>query len=219
MLSRPMTVKEIHEMVEAFGKTAKMLRDAGVDGVEIHAVHEGYLLDQFTIANWNHRTDEYGGSVENRARFACEIIDSIRQETSPSYPILAKLNTDDFLEGGLTIDDAIYTARLMNEAGLDAIELTGGTMFYLSRLFKRHSATSAEQEGYYRKACSEFRKQLSIPAILTGGVRSFEGAQNLIYNGICDFVGFNRPLTCEPNLIRHWAEGLSLIHISEPTRH
>ncbi len=178
----------------------------GFDCVQVHAAH-GYLLSEFISPAINTRTDEYGGSVENRARFACEIIDSIRQETSPSYPILAKLNTDDFLEGGLTIDDAIYTARLMNEAGLDAIELTGGTMFYLSRLFKRHSATSAEQEGYYRKACSEFRKQLSIPVILTGGVRSFEGAQNLIYNGICDFVGFNRPLTCEPNLIRHWAEG------------
>ncbi len=197
---------EIKQIEKNFTYAAKKGKQVGFDCVQVHAAH-GYLLSEFISPAINTRTDEYGGSVENRARFACEIIDSIRQETSPSYPILAKLNTDDFLEGGLTIDDAIYTARLMNEAGLDAIELTGGTMFYLSRLFKRHSATSAEQEGYYRKACSEFRKQLSIPVILTGGVRSFEGAQNLIYNGICDFVGFNRPLTCEPNLIRHWAEG------------
>ena len=74
-----MTVEEIHEMVEAFGKTAKKLRDAGVDGVEIHAVHEGYLLDQFTMSNWNYRTDEYGGSFENRFRFPVEIVQCIKK--------------------------------------------------------------------------------------------------------------------------------------------
>lgn len=139
---------EIKQIEKNFTYAAKKGKQVGFDCVQVHAAH-GYLLSEFISPAINTRTDEYGGSVENRARFACEIIDSIRQETSPSYPILAKLNTDDFLEGGLTIDDAIYTARLMNEAGLDAIELTGGTMFYLSRLFKRHSATSAEQEGYY----------------------------------------------------------------------
>ena len=76
--SRPLTVDEIHEMVDAFAKTAKLLQDAGVDGVEIHAVHEGYLLDQFTIANMNYRTDEYGGSFENRYRFPVEIVQAIK---------------------------------------------------------------------------------------------------------------------------------------------
>ena len=77
VMSRPLTVKEIQDMVHAFGKTAKKLRAAGVDGVEIHAVHEGYLLDQFTMANWNHRTDQYGGSFENRFRFPVEIVQEI----------------------------------------------------------------------------------------------------------------------------------------------
>ena len=87
MLSRPMTVKEIHEMVEAFGKTAKMLRDAGVDGVEIHAVHEGYLLDQFTMENWNWREDEYGGSFENRFRFPVEIVQCIKRYAGEDFPV------------------------------------------------------------------------------------------------------------------------------------
>ena len=87
LTSRPMTVKEIHEMVEAFGKTAKLLRDAGVDGVEIHAVHEGYLLDQFTMKNWNHRTDEYGGSFENRYRFPVEVVQCIKRYAGEDFPV------------------------------------------------------------------------------------------------------------------------------------
>ena len=87
VMSRPLTVKEIQDMVRAFGKTAKKLRAAGVDGVEIHAVHEGYLLDQFTMANWNHRTDQYGGSFENRFRFPVEIVQEIKRQAGADFPV------------------------------------------------------------------------------------------------------------------------------------
>ena len=87
VMSRPLTVKEIQDMVHAFGKTAKKLRAAGVDGVEIHAVHEGYLLDQFTMANWNHRTDQYGGSFENRFRFPVEIVQEIKRQAGADFPV------------------------------------------------------------------------------------------------------------------------------------
>lgn len=87
VMSRPLTVKEIEDMVYAFGQTAKKLRAAGVDGVEIHAVHEGYLLDQFTMANWNHRTDKYGGSFENRFRFPVEIVQEIKRQAGSDFPV------------------------------------------------------------------------------------------------------------------------------------
>ena len=93
--SRPLTVEEIHEMVDAFAKTAKLLQDAGVDGVEIHAVHEGYLLDQFTIANMNYRTDEYGGSFENRYRFAVEIVQAIKAVCGKDFPVALRYSVDD----------------------------------------------------------------------------------------------------------------------------
>ena len=87
VMSRPLTVKEIEDMVYAFGQTAKKLRAAGIDGVEIHAVHEGYLLDQFTMANWNHRTDKYGGSFENRFRFPVEIVQEIKRQAGADFPV------------------------------------------------------------------------------------------------------------------------------------
>ena len=99
MLSRPMTVKEIREMVEAFGKTAKMLRDAGVDGVEIHAVHEGYLLDQFTMENWNWREDEYGGSFENRFRFPVEIVQCIKRYAGEDFPVSLRYSVKSYTKG------------------------------------------------------------------------------------------------------------------------
>ena len=99
LTSRPMTVKEIHEMVEAFGKTAKLLRDAGVDGVEIHAVHEGYLLDQFTMKNWNHRTDEYGGSFENRYRFPVEVVQCIKRYAGEDFPVSLRYSAVSYCAG------------------------------------------------------------------------------------------------------------------------
>ena len=142
MLSRPMTVKEIREMVEAFGKTAKMLRDAGVDGVEIHAVHEGYLLDQFTIANWNHRTDEYGGSFENRFRFPVEIVQEIKRQAGSDFPVSLRYSVvsktkawgkgampyeTDFVEFGRDMPESEKAVKYLEDAGYDMFNCDNGT--------------------------------------------------------------------------------------------
>ena len=103
--SRPLTVEEIHEMVDAFAKTAKLLQDAGVDGVEIHAVHEGYLLDQFISKQWNHREDEYGGSLENRLRFIREFYLAIREAVDPDFPVSVKFTPQHSLHGGRTLEN------------------------------------------------------------------------------------------------------------------
>ena len=142
MLSRPMPVKEIHEMVEAFGKTAKMLRDAGVDGVEIHAVHEGYLLDQFTMENWNWREDEYGGSFENRFRFPVEIVQCIKRYAGDDFPVSLRYSVvsktkgwgkgampyeTDFEEWGRDMAESEKAIKYLGDAGYDFFNCDNGT--------------------------------------------------------------------------------------------
>ena len=141
MLSRPMTVKEIHEMVEAFGKTAKMLRDAGVDGVEIHAVHEGYLLDQFTMENWNWREDEYGGSFENRFRFPVEIVQCIKRYAGEDFPVSLRYSVksytktwgkgavpgEEFVEWGRDMPESEKAIKYLGDAGYDFFNCDNGT--------------------------------------------------------------------------------------------
>ena len=142
MLSRPLTVKEIQEMVEAFGKTAKMLRDAGVDGVEIHAVHEGYLLDQFTMENWNWREDQYGGSFENRFRFPVEIVQCIKKYAGDDFPVSLRYSVvsktkgwgkgampyeTDFEEWGRDMAESEKAIKYLGDAGYDFFNCDNGT--------------------------------------------------------------------------------------------
>ena len=141
MPSRPLTVKEIREMVDAFGKTAKMLRDAGVDGVEIHAVHEGYLLDQFTMENWNHRTDEYGGSFENRFRFPVEIVQCIKKYAGEDFPVSLRYSVksytktwgkgavpgEEFVEWGRDYEESKKAIKYLGDMGYDFFNCDNGT--------------------------------------------------------------------------------------------
>ena len=139
--SRPLTVEEIHEMVDAFAKTAKMCKDAGVDGVEIHAVHEGYLLDQFTIANMNNRTDEYGGSFENRYRFPVEIVQAIKAACGKDFPVSLRYSVvsktkgfgqgavpgEEFEEFGRDMEESERAIKYLEEAGYDMFNCDNGT--------------------------------------------------------------------------------------------
>ena len=139
--SRPLTVEEIHEMVEAFAKTAKLLQDAGVDGVEIHAVHEGYLLDQFTLANMNYRTDQYGGSFENRYRFAVEIVQAIKSVCGKDFPVALRYSVvsktkgfgqgavpgEEFTEFGRDMAESEKAIKYLEEAGYDMFDCDNGT--------------------------------------------------------------------------------------------
>ena len=139
--SRPMTIKEIHDQVEAFAKTSKLLKEAGVDGVEIHAVHEGYLLDQFTISNMNYRTDEYGGSFENRYRFPVEIVQAIKRECGSDFPVSLRYSVvsktkdwgkgampyeEDFKEFGRDMEESEKAVKYLEDAGYDMFNCDNG---------------------------------------------------------------------------------------------
>ena len=140
--SRPMTIKEIHDQVEAFAKTSKLLKEAGVDGVEIHAVHEGYLLDQFTISNMNYRTDQYGGSFENRFRFPVEIVQAIKAACGPDFPVSLRYSVvsktkdwgkgampyeEDFKEFGRDMEESEKAVKYLEDAGYDMFNCDNGT--------------------------------------------------------------------------------------------
>lgn len=201
-----MTVGDIHELVSAYGKAAVRARNAGFDGVQVHAAH-GYLLSQFLSPFFNRRRDSYGGGVPGRARVVSDIIREIRKGAGVDFPLLVKLNSRDFIQGGLDLEASLETALILEDAGVDAVELSGGTLLSGELSPSRRGIQSARDEAYFRDAAEAFKAKLSIPLILVGGIRSFEVADDLVRRGVADYVSMSRPFIREPGLIRRWREG------------
>jgi 2,4-dienoyl-CoA reductase-like NADH-dependent reductase (Old Yellow Enzyme family) len=201
---REMSLQEIAEVVEAFGKAAGRAKKAGFDGVQLHAAH-GYLLSQFLSPFFNKRTDNYGGSVENRARILLEAFQAVRNEVGVEYPVFVKINSEDFVEGGLTVDEMLQVCAMLEKAGVDAIEMSGGTV-YASGAFSC-CRVGQNQDVYYREAAARFKERIGVPLILVGGIRSFEVAQKVVGDRLADYVSICRPLIREPDLIKRWKSG------------
>jgi 2,4-dienoyl-CoA reductase-like NADH-dependent reductase (Old Yellow Enzyme family) len=198
----------IAALVAAFARAAGRAKRAGFDAVQIHSAH-GYLLNQFLSPAWNTRTDEYGGPLENRARALLEVARAVRQAVGPDYPVLAKLNSQDFVDNGLTAPDSTAVAVMLEAASVDGVELSGGCRpageaFMPAR---KGRIKTPDQEAYYRKSAAQMKSRLSIPLMLVGGIRSFEVAQELLQSGAADYISLCRPLICEPGLVKRWREG------------
>ncbi len=202
-----MTVDDIKRTVIAFGDAAERAVKAGFDGIQIHAAH-GYMLSQFLSSHYNKRSDNYGGNLENRARLLLEVYTEIRQRVGTSFPVMAKTNSEDFLENGITVKETIKVAHMLADRGMDAIEMSGGT-FESGKLIPSRVGTSKseDREVYYRKAAETFKKEINIPLILVGGFLSFHVVQDVVASGLADYVALSRPLIREPNLISRWAGG------------
>lgn len=202
-----MTLDDIKRTVQAFGDAARRAVDAGFDAVEIHAAH-GYLLSQFLSPHYNLRDDQYGGSLENRARLLLEVYGEIRQRVGATFPILVKINSEDFLEDGFTIQEMLRVSMMLETLGMDAIEMSGGT-FESGKLIPSRGGTSKseDREVYYREAARAFKKKIKIPLILVGGFLSYPLAQAVIDSGIADYIALSRPLIREPHLVKRWATG------------
>ncbi|MBN1334143.1 MAG: NADH:flavin oxidoreductase [Synergistales bacterium] len=205
---REMNSEDIRATVEAFRNAALRTKKAGFDGVQIHAAH-GYLLSQFLSPFYNKRKDQYGGSIENRARMLLEIIGEIRSVVGEDFPILVKINSDDYLDSGFCLEDMLIVSKMIEEAGVDSIEMSGGTVNEGSRYKFSRTLTleSEEDEVYYREAALKYKKKVNIPLILVGGIRSFPVAEDIVYREVADFISFSRPLIREPHLVRRWKEG------------
>ena len=189
-------------------RAAGRAQAAGFDGVQIHAAH-GYLLSQFLSPYFNKRTDEFGGSLENRARIVLAILAGIQAACGKSFPLLIKLNSEDFIDGGLTVGDSLEIATMLEQSGIDGIEISGGTADAASHVtpIRRGRLPSEDREVYYREAVKRFKATLRIPLILVGGTRSYTVAEKLVADGIADYVSLSRPFIREPHLVARWKSG------------
>ena len=182
--ARTLTQEEIDAVVSAFAAAARRAKDAGFDGVEVHSAH-GYLLGQFYSPLTNKRTDQYSGAtVEGRMRLHCQVIAAVRKAVGPDFPIAVRLGACDYLEGGNTVEDAVGAAKILEAAGIDMLDISGGLCGY--------RGFGSKEEGYFGEEAAAIRSAVGIPVILTGGVRTPEGAERLLEEGKADLVGVGR---------------------------
>jgi 2,4-dienoyl-CoA reductase-like NADH-dependent reductase (Old Yellow Enzyme family) len=205
---RGATAEDLAAVTAAFARGAARAKEAGFDGVQLHGAH-GFLLSQFLSPAFNRRDDGYGGSLENRVRLLLETVAAVRRAVGPDWPVLVKLNSEDFLEHGLTRDEAIRVAAMLERASADAIELSGGTVLSPAALIpvRPGRLKTPDQEVYYREAAALYKRAVSVPLILVGGIRSYGVAEGLVREGAADYVALSRPLICEPGLPARWRDG------------
>jgi 2-enoate reductase len=215
--NREMTKEEIHQYVENFAIGAKAAKDAGIDGVEIHAVHEGYLLDQFTISNFNKRTDEYGGSLENRLRFPIEVVKAIKEKCGEDFPVSVRYSVvsktkafnrgalpgEEFEEYGRNMEESKKVAKMLQDAGYDMLDCDNGSY---DAWFWPHPPV------YMPKACNlddvaEIKKVVDIPVICAGKFDNPSLADQSIKEGKIDMMGMGRPLLADPDLANKFKDG------------
>ncbi len=206
-VGREMTGEEIRRVVDAFGDGAVRAEKAGFDGVQIHAAH-GYLLSQFLSPFFNKRIDAYGGSLENRRRMVLEVLQRIKGRVGADFPVMIKMNAQDFVDGGLSADEALKVAAVLSESGIDAIEMSGGTAFSGKLTPVRPGKLeSQDDEVFYRQEAAKYKKKVTAPLILVGGIRSFAVAERLVEDETVDYISMSRPLIREPDLINRWKAG------------
>ena len=210
-LGRPMSVGEIDETVQAFAAAASRGVQAGYDAVQIHGAH-GYALSEFLSPLFNTRTDDYGGSIENRARVLLRVVGAVREAVGDNYPVLVKINSQDQLDGGLTPGDMVQACTMLEAVGVDAIELSGGTSYVLrTGEMERSWAPTQNKTVYWRDAAEQYKQEVGVPLMLVGGIRSVETAQELVDGGVADFVSMCRPFVRAPDLINRWESGASRV--------
>jgi 2,4-dienoyl-CoA reductase-like NADH-dependent reductase (Old Yellow Enzyme family) len=213
---RALSAEEIRKVASCFVEATVNLKEAGFDGVQLHGAHGKSCLHNFLSPYTNRRTDEYGGSAKNRARIIREIVSEARERVD-DFPILIKMNCTDNVEGGVEIEAFPETAKAIERAGVDAIEVSGGTLECLLRteeelgfrpVFSAESHTrinTPEKQSYYLKYSEGL--ELDIPVILVGGNRDVERLEKILHEGSVDFIALCRPLICEPDLPNRWLEG------------
>ena len=230
---REMTEEEISETINAFGAAAKRGKEAGFDAVQLHAAH-GYLLAQFLSPHTNRRTDKWGGNRENRMRFVTEVNNSVREAVGDDYPVLTKLSVEEGLEKGITIDEASDVAMRLSQIGIDAIEISGGTIvdtiFMMSRgdipidMITRNADPAAKEqmegffysikdmvkyeEAYWLKHAEKIKEVIGdVPLILVGGMKYPQTMAKILEENKADLISLSRALIREPNFPKEMSEG------------
>ncbi|MDG2271394.1 MAG: NADH:flavin oxidoreductase/NADH oxidase family protein [Halioglobus sp.] len=212
-----LTVAEIEEIVRRFGVCAAAVKAAGFTGVQIHAAH-GYLLSQFLSPRTNLRNDQYGGALANRARVLLECVDAVRNSVGQSFPVAVKLNSADFQKGGFAFEDSLQVAQWLELAGIDVLEISGGT-YEQPKLLGAEGVEEEEQqnvapstlmrEAYFVDFALAMKKTVSIPLLVTGGFRRRAVMEQAITAGGADLIGLGRPLCVVTDAPTKLLEGVS----------
>jgi 2,4-dienoyl-CoA reductase-like NADH-dependent reductase (Old Yellow Enzyme family) len=193
VVPKEMSIEDIQKLINDFASAAIRAKKAGYDGVEIHSAH-GYLLNQFYSPLTNHRTDNYGGSLDKRLNLHREVIRAVRKAVGPDYFVALRLGGSDYMEGGSSIKDAVYAAKVFEEEGIDMIDLSGGMC--------RYTVIGRNYPGYFKDMSKPIKDAVKIPVLLTGGVHTIEEAEALLEEGVADIIGVGRELLKDPK----WAD-------------
>lgn len=209
---RAVTEDEILDFIQRFAQVAKVAKDTGFTGVQVHAAH-GYLLSSFLSGYTNRRTDRWGGTLENRARFLLESVRAVRESVGPDYPVCVKLNSSDFQKGGFTNEECLQVVAWLNDTGLDLLEISGGN-YEQTALWgldgegdsanteetEQRRASTREREAYFLDYAAAIRQVATMPLMVSGGFRSRRAMCNAIESGDCDLIGLGRPLCTHTDL-------------------
>ncbi len=208
---RALSGAEVEEIIQRFATAARVVQQAGFSGVQIHGAH-GYLVSQFLSPHHNQRDDEWGGSAEKRRRFVLAVYRAMREQVGPDFPIGIKLNSADFQRGGFTEEESLDTIRALADAGIDLIEISGGT--YEAPAMTGAKASKApikdstrQREAYFLAFAEKARVAVKVPLVVTGGFRTLGGMAQAIEGGAVDMVGLARALALEPDLPRRLLAG------------
>ena len=195
--TREITKEEITVFLQAFEQAARLIKNAGADAIQIHG-HQGYLIDQFTTSLWNQRTDEYGGSLENRLRFPKELIEAIKKGAGKNFPVIYRYGLTHYLEGGRSVDEGVEMAKLLESYGADALDIDSGC--YENNYYPHPPSTIPC--GSFSYLAEKVKKAVNIPVISSTRIGYPEIAERIIKSGQADFVSLGRPLIADP----YWCE-------------
>ena len=214
---RAMSNEEIWGAINAFATSAKLAKQAGFDGVQIHGAH-GYLVSQFLSSRHNQRSDEWGGTAEKRMRFVLAVYRAIREQVGESYPVGIKLNSADFMQGGFSEEESMQVVQALQAAGIDLIEISGGTYESPTMMDQDMKESTRKREAFFIDYAEKVRKLVDVPLVVTGGFRSTAGMNQALASGAVDMVGLARPLSVMPDMPNQAiaSEGFSM-QITPPT--
>jgi 2,4-dienoyl-CoA reductase-like NADH-dependent reductase (Old Yellow Enzyme family) len=211
---RPVTEPEIHDFIRRFAAASAIAREAGFTGVQVHGAH-GYLISSFLSPVTNVRTDDWGGSLANRARFLLEVVRAVRTSVGRDFPVSVKLNSDDFRKGGFTNAECLEVVRWLNDESIDLLEISGGTYEQPRLLGAEGRAEDAvpvrpstlAREAYFLDYAAAIRRVARMPMMVTGGFRTRAAMEAALASGDCDVIGLGRPLCWQPDFPRQLLAG------------
>lgn len=207
---RAATEADIQDVIQRFANTAALVQEAGLHGVQIHSAH-GYFLSQFLSARTNLRQDQWGGTLPNRARLLLEVVRAVRARVGQRYPISVKLNSSDFVKGGFTLDESVQVVQWLNDAGVDLLEVSGGTYeqleFFKALPESEVRDSTREREAVFLEYAKSIKAVARMPIMVTGGFRTLAGMEAALAGGHTDMLGVARPFCLDPDFPKRMFAG------------